>query len=283
MCRRVNFFPLLAALLVGLMGACGHAPEKPVNLRLSQAIELEQKGQQAYRQGHAAAAAGHFEAALRVDMSIENHDGIVADRLNLAQALDASGDVGGARRQLDALLSDSPLSLSPEQIARAKAALGLMALKQGELADAQRLIDEAQQACAKTCPSAAAILNINARIALERNNPSAALASAGAALPLLAEGSHLGERANSLRIIGLARLALGEAVAALAPLLQALALDRELGLPERIADDLLQLGRTHAATGNQGNAEYFYRRALTVAEASGNAALAQRVREANKP
>lgn len=277
--KRVELlFPLLAILLAWL-GGCGHAPGKPANLRLEQAVQLGQQGQRAYQRGDAGAAAGYFEAALRVDISIENHHGIVADRLNLAQALDALGDAAAARRQLDTLLADRALPLDAEQRARANAALALLALKQGGPEEAARLAGEASLACAATCASAAVLYNIQARIALERGESSVALTLANQALPLLTDASRQAERANAFRIIGLARLARGETAAALDPLQQALRLDRELGLPERIVDDLLQLGRAHAAAGNADMAGDFRRRALAVAEAAADAALVSRVRE----
>ena len=274
--RAKSCIALLAILTLGL-GGCGHAPEKPANARLNQAIQFNQNGLRALQNGDPATAAGHFEAALRLDVSIENYDGIVSDRLYLARALEAKGDPLAARKQLDALLAET-FPLTAAQRAQTKTALALWALRRGKLDEAGRMADDALQACAGTCNNAAPILNIQARLALERGDSSTALAAATSALQMLPNPDQLAERANALRTIGLAKLLRGEAPAALESLQQALSLDRELGLPERIVDDLLQLRRVHLALGNASEANEIYRRALTVAEASADAALLDRVR-----
>ncbi len=271
-----NCITLLVILTAGL-GGCGHAPEKPVNARLNQAVQLNQDGLRALQRGELAQAIGQFETALRLDISIDNQDGIFADRINLARALEISGDLSMAQKQLNATLAAGS-ALAPAQLAQAKAALALLALRQGNLEVATRMAEDALQACAASCTDAAAILNIQARLALERGDTSAALSSAGSALQLLSNASHHAERANSLRTIGLAKILRGEAVAALESLQLALALDRELGLPNRIVDDLLQVRRAYLAIGNASQVNDSYQRALDVAEASADVMLLDHVR-----
>jgi len=220
-----------------------------------------------------------YTGALRLDLSIENQYGIFNDRLNLSQAIDAAGDAPAARQQLEILLTDKTFPLGAEQRARAYAGLALLFLKQGETGEAERMIGEARHSCGTACPNLGAILNIQARIELERGNPASALASAGASLPLLADADQLSERANAWRIIGQARLARNETTSAIEGLQQALALDRELGKPERIVDDLMLLGRAYATSGNADRAGDFFRRALSVAEATADPALMKRVGE----
>ena len=264
-------------MLLALIGGCGHAPEKPENPRLNQSIAISQQGHAAYRRGNFSAAIGLYEEALRLDLSIENQEGVIAGRINLSQALDASGDAMAARSQLDALLTNRSFSLDGGQRARVSAALALLALKQGQLDEAVRMIADARSSCGEGCSSIATILNIRARIELQRGDPATALASASAALPMLVALDQLAERANALRLVGEIRLVRGESADAIESLSQALAHDRDLGKPERIVDDLLLLGAAHAASGNVESAGDLYGRALSVAEAAGDPALLQRV------
>lgn len=268
---------LSGALLLGVLGGCGHAPEKPANARLTQSQQLSQQGHDAYRRGDAAAAIGFYQRALQLNRSIENQAGIVADRINLSRAFEAAGDLPAARQHLDRLVADRSLQLDAGQHAHAYAALALLALKQGNTEEGGRMIATASQACGDACASLAPIANIRALIELERGDPARALTTATASLPLLAGADQSAERANALRIIGRARLARGETGAALEVLHQALALDRELGKPDRIVDDLLLLAGAHAAAGNRSSAEEFYLRAATVAEAADDPALKKRV------
>ena len=270
-----RYVALLVILTAGFSG-CGHTPDKPANVRLNQAIQLNQDGQRALQRGEFAQAIVQLEAALRLNSSIENHDGVVADRLLMARVLETKGDALAARKQLDALLTGA-YPLTPEQYAQTKTALALWALRQGKLDEANQMVEDAHQSCAGKCSNAAPILNIQARLALERGDSSTALATATSALQKLPNPDQLAERANSLRTIGLARLLRGEAPAALESLQQALSLDRDLGLPDRIVDDLLQIRRVHLVLGNASEANDLYRRALAVAEASASAALLDRV------
>lgn len=266
----------LAATLVWLCG-CGHAPEVPTNVRLDEAIQLSQQGSLAYKRGEFATAIGCFESALRLDLSIENHEGIVNGRLNLAQALQAAGKTGEAQRQLDFLLEQGAKPISDAQRARAAAAKALLQLKQGQTADAGRWAGQARRDCHETCPDAAPILNIQSRIALDRGDVANAQSLAQAALALLEPASD--ESATSLRLIGAALLRQGKANDAAGFFQRALAIDRELGLPARIADDLMQLGDAHGVSGNKGKAKDFYRRALVVAEAANEKTLVKLAQE----
>ena len=75
------------------------------------------------------------------------------------------------------------------------------------------------------------------------------------------------EQANALRLLGIAALQGGDAAKARAQLEEALALDRELGAPRKIALDLLALGRAAALAGERDAARAYYARALAVSEA----------------
>jgi tetratricopeptide (TPR) repeat protein len=72
------------------------------------------------------------------------------------------------------------------------------------------------------------------------------------------------EHANALRLLGRARTRLGKTDDAAAALARALQIDRELGLPERIALDLMYAGENEERRGRAAAAREFYERALRV-------------------
>ncbi|MGH8755128.1 MAG: hypothetical protein ACREU0_04785, partial [Burkholderiales bacterium] len=125
--------------------------------------------------------------------------------------------------------------------------------------------------CAGSCSTQAALLNLHARAALARADNSAAIEWAARAQSAAVDDRGRTERANALRVIGEARLALGEQRAAIQALEQALALDKALGLPQRIYSDLMLLGRAHAALGEREAARGYFRRSLAVANAAKDA------------
>ncbi|MCD6041142.1 MAG: hypothetical protein K0R40_745, partial [Burkholderiales bacterium] len=81
-------------------------------------------------------------------------------------------------------------------------------------------------------------------------------------------------------LLGLAALRAGDGAAARGHLEQALALDRDLGAPRKIALDLLALGRAAALGGEREAARAYYARALAVSEADRDNAGAAEARAA---
>ncbi|MDE2452874.1 MAG: hypothetical protein KGL43_04715, partial [Burkholderiales bacterium] len=88
-----------------------------------------------------------------------------------------------------------------------------------------------------------------------------------------------GEQANALRLLGRARSQAGQADAAADALAQALAIDRRLGLPQRIGLDLGAAAENERGRGRIDAARDFYERAATVYEASGDLDAARLMRE----
>ena len=297
-----------AALAVVLAAwACAGTPPAPSRAE-QQAIALNARAARAFEQGDYRRARSLYEEALRIDASVENADGIAANALSLARVHQAAGDSAAAHAVLDALLARSsaggPLAIAPLRRADALARKAQLYLAAGDLARAAESADRAVALCA-SCAALPAILNLRGRVALAAREPAAALdwaakalaaatAERGATSDGRAQRADLYdarvergeiydariERANALRLTGEARLARGEAAAALAPLEQALELDRELRRSGRIRLDLMALGRSHAALGNAGAAKEFYSRALAVGAAASDDAGAQEARRA---
>jgi len=70
----------------------------------------------------------------------------------------------------------------------------------------------------------------------------------------------------------------GDAASARQHLEQALAIDRELGAPRKIALDLLALGQAAALGGDRESARTYYARALAVGEADRDVSVAAEAR-----
>jgi len=127
-------------------------------------------------------------------------------------------------------------------------------------------IAQAERRCAGlSCEYAAAILNVRAQVELESARPADAERSALAAAERAR--ANPAETANALRTVGRARQAQGQARAALDPLQQALALDRELGDPRKILADLSELSRAADAAGDARAARDYRERGLAVSRA----------------
>ncbi len=127
------------------------------------------------------------------------------------------------------------------------------------------------------CPLDATLSNLRAHVALQRGDANGALQWATRAAAQADEQS--AERANALRLSGRAQRQLGQGDAAAAALAQALAIDRKLGLSDRVALDLIDAAENEAARGNAAAAREFYERALDVYQAAGNAQAADGVRQ----
>jgi tetratricopeptide (TPR) repeat protein len=257
---------LMAALVTG--GCAGVAPAQNPTER--QAVSLNQRAARAYEQGDFRRAAALYEQALRLNASIENTGGIAANALSLARAHQAAGNAAAAHGALDQVLGDSPLPFTPAQRAEAQARKAQLYLDAGDAARAREWSDHALASCAG-CAALPAILNLRARAALAAGDPSGALEWSAKALAATVDG-RTRERANALRLTGEARLARGEHQTALAPLEQALELDRELGLQARIHSDLMALGSAQLQLGDRAKAREYFNRAHAVSEAANDPA-----------
>ncbi|HEY6281106.1 MAG TPA: tetratricopeptide repeat protein [Burkholderiales bacterium] len=250
-----------------LLVACAAAPLPEPARTQRQAIALNQSARVAFERGDLVRARQLYEQALAADTSIENADGIAMNALSLAHVNQLLGEPDVAQRYLDRLLEDTAPPIPRGRKAEAAARKAQLSLDAGDAAAADRWADTGLTLCAGACSEQAALLNLRARAALARADNSAAIEWATRALSAATDERGRTERANALRVIGEARLVLGEQRAATQPLEQALALDQALGLPQRIYSDLMLLGRAHAELGEREAARGYFRRSLAVANA----------------
>ena len=233
-----------------------------------------------FRSGDFDGAVQQYQEALRIAQSIEDVDGIAANAINLSIAYQRLGKHAEARASLAPVLDQSRLSFPPARLAQAVLRRAVLDFDERRYANAAEWIEKAATWCGQQgCTLSAAINNVRGLLALEAGRTDAAAASARAALDASRRSGDRIEAANAMRLLGNVAIRSGDAAAALAPLSEALAIDRELALPRKIYLDLASLGRASALGGERARARSYYERALAVSEADRDVKAAGEVRD----
>jgi tetratricopeptide (TPR) repeat protein len=253
------FIPIVLLLLT----ACSHVEEMR-SARQQQATEFNQRAQRAFQRGEYQAAAAFYENALQLDMAVENVNGIAINTLNLARVNQVLGRPTQAQRFLDSLLEDKALHYSPEHLAAAATQKSLLLLQAGDATGAKVWVDKAAAYCSADCNLSGVIDNARASIALHVNDTDKALYWSERAASANKGVSPL-EYANSLRLMASARLLKNEPDTVPGLLEEALDIDKTLGLPEKIRQDLLLSAQAHEKLGRDDLAAQFRDRASRIA------------------
>ncbi|HSA89129.1 MAG TPA: tetratricopeptide repeat protein [Burkholderiales bacterium] len=256
------------ALLLIASGCAGPPARSSAAARHEAAIEANRRGEAYVRRGELENAARSYREALRLSQSLEDPDGIAANAVNLSIVRQRQGRFAEARSSLDAVLEQPQLRFAPSRLAEASLRHALVDLDEGRFGPAGTWLARSSEYCAGRCALSAAIHNTGAQLALKAGRADEAAAAARAAHDAARAAGDRSELANALRLLGISSLHRGDAAAARTHLEQALALDRELGAPRKIALDLLALGRAAALAGEPGAARAYYARALAVSEAA---------------
>jgi tetratricopeptide (TPR) repeat protein len=254
-------------------------PEKPIPARQAEAIEANRRAELRFRNGDFDGAVQQYQVALRIAQSVEDVDGIAANAINLSIAYQRLGKHAEARASLDPVLDHSGLSFPPARLAQAALRRAVLDFDERRHAGAAEWLEKAATWCGQHCTLSSAINNVRGLLALEEGRTDAAAASARAALEASRRSGDRVEAANAMRLLGNVAIRAGDAAAALAPLTEALAIDRELALPRKIYLDLVSLGRASALGGERAGARIYYERALAVSEADRDAQGAAEVRD----
>jgi tetratricopeptide (TPR) repeat protein len=254
-------------LLVLLLSACGSKEPAARSVRQEQAVEFNQRAQRAFLRGEYQAAVGLYESALQLDAAIENEEGIAVNLLNLARVNQTLGKSALAQQYLDRLLGEKALHFPATHLAAAATQYGLIRLQAGDVASAKTWLDKAAEYCASDCVSSGVIANLRANIAIQSNDKEQALAWSERAVSANKDGVQI-EYANALRLSAQARLLREEFGAALPLLEQALGIDKTLGLPDKIRQDLVFLAQAQDKLGRSELAAQYRERAARIAAAS---------------
>lgn len=254
-------FPILCSILV--LSACGHV-ESMRSARLEQATEFNQRGQRAFQRGEYQSAATLYENALLLDVAIENVSGIAINAVNLAKVNQVLGKTAVAERYLDRLLEDKALTYPTAQLTAASVQKSLLRLQENDAAGASEWAEKAATYCGSDCVLSGVIDNTRASIALRTNDADSALRWSERASSENNGSSPL-EHANSLRLAAAAKLMKDDFDAALRLSEEALVIDKTLGLPEKIRQDLLLSAQAHDKLGHAERAAQCRDRAARIA------------------
>jgi len=271
----VSFFLRAIAMMAtcALLASCAQQPPaRPLPAREAAAIDANRRAEASFRRGNFENAAQHYQEALRIAQSLEDADGIAANAINLSIAYQRLGKPAEARASLAAVLDRGTLTFQPLRLAQAALRRSILEFDERRYASAGEWADQAAAYCGpQGCALLGAINNVKGQVALETGRNDVATANAQAALQVSREAGNRIETANALRLLGNAAIRAGDAKAALAPLGEALAIDRDLALPYKIYLDLVGLGRASALGGDRDAARIYYERALVVSEADRDA------------
>jgi tetratricopeptide (TPR) repeat protein len=264
----------LAGAFALVLAACSSA-RPPQNPAQQTSHTLAQAAARAWARGDATQARTFYERALAAAESVEDFELAGAMLLNLALVQASSGDLAGAHARVDRIIA-TPQRYGSALVARAAARKALLFVDGPDVDAALTWTERAQCACGSPCALDATLSNLRAHVALQSGDTSGAAQWATRAATQAADQT--AEQANALRLLGRARSQLAQHDDAAKAFAQALVIDRKLGLPDRVALDLLDAGDNEAARGRHAAAREFYERALDVYQAAGRQPAADGVR-----
>lgn len=262
----------LVLCLVHGLAACGSAPpaQSDADTRRERLLDLNERAQRAVARGDLRRAAALYREALRNAESFEDFHSIGVNALNLAAVHQALGEPEAAQLALERVLA-APARFEGPLVAQAAGLKASLALQARDLDAAEDWLKRADGECRPpACRIQTALLILRAQLTLERGAAGESRSQAARALAASRAENSREEEANVLRVDGRAAAALGGHAEAVALLLQALAIDKQLASPYKIGLDLMALAETELMRGDRQAARDYAQRALDVSRAAGN-------------
>ena len=251
---------LLSCLLLPMLLSACTTPPKRNPAALQKALQHINRGIQADTDSSFANSEAEFLEAYRLYSVVENYPGMLTALLNLSKLYRGQGDIGRAVEASDkavALLPQDP-SISYEIFIEK----GRVFLCQGKLQEALALSEKAVVSAPESEKSRAIVFNAEALLRSGQIEP--ALAAAATALKIARASDEKRSEATALRIYGENLLAAGKPAAADENFTAALAIDKDLALSKRIAEDLDGLSKAAEARGDLKNAAVFLQRRIEI-------------------
>ena len=251
---------IVCLVLAAMLAGCAGEPARERPSRAQQVIDLGQQGQAAYAKGDLPRAARQFEQALTNARRIEDSEGVAVMSINLARVTRESGGSASALKILESVSrwhrGNMAAKTAREMDLLAAVLLSDLDRRDEALARLQTLREQCQTAC----EAGIGIDSLHARLMLEKGEAGVAAQLATAAIARFRSHGNQPEVANLFRVQGEAYMALGDFATARQSLENALSIDKALGQPARIAQDLDALARAAlAARDNAAHAAYLAR------------------------
>jgi len=249
-----------------LAGCVSSAPK--LTVQQEAAIQYNQRGEAAFRQGDFALARDEFQKSLSIHRSVENLEGVAGELMNLSLVYRRLGNSSDAHAALDQILSGPGLAFDDKMRAEAAYRKASLYLDDADYATARDWAGRALDFC-RGCSAEGRIYNLQARMTLSAR-PAGSMQLARRALTLNRSAGNKIEEANSHRLIADASYLTHDYLGAQAAYQAALQLDKESGAAEKIALDLMGLGRSLAQQGRRKEAVDYFQRAYLVSEGAGD-------------
>jgi len=262
---RWNFVAIFFLMLAG----CAGAPP-PLPAAQQSAAQADARGRDAFQRSDYHEAFAEYQRSLSLNRSTENLDGIATSLLNLSLVYRRLGDNAKAMDVLGQVLAGDGLSFSDAQRTEAAYRKASFSLEDGNVAEARRWTDKAFGHCGGRCSAEGRLYNLMARMSLPER-PAEAQEHARRALALNRNASDKNEEANSQRLIADAVFQTNDFKSAQQFYDAALQLDKDSGVPAKLALDLMGLGRSIARQGRRDEAVEYFQRAYSVSEGAGDA------------
>ncbi len=253
-------FKLVLMMIAGLLAACGSAPVARQPLAIEQARAADRDARKALGEGELQFAQQQFARALALQRSLDDTAAAATSMINLATVTHRLHDDAEALTWLDGILLEQE-GIYPQQAKLAAAFRKAVILTDlARLAEADSALQSAEKLCAGQCALSAGIGALRARLLLLNGDAEGALILAQRVSKQ--EKSDKAERANAVRIVAAAEEKLARPAPALQHYLEALEMDKALGLGVRIGEDLNGMARVSAQLGMDREATEYARRAV---------------------
>jgi tetratricopeptide (TPR) repeat protein len=241
-------------------------------------MEHDRRARAALETGKPEGALAHYQDALKASRSIEDQEGMAANLINISVVLRALGRGDEAMVAVDEILRQDPVRFDERWVSEAAFMKALLLQDCGRSDEAASWAARAFASCRQSeCEDIGRIYNLMAKMAFDRQDAERAALFSAQALEASQKCGDRGETANAYRLMGDLKGSSGAPAEAMSLYENALALDKELGRSRKIALDLMGLGSAHKGLGETAKALQYFRRALAVAEASGDKELPARI------
>ena len=251
-----------------LIMACGGGTTTPVaSHAVKSSNSYNVNAQAAYERGDMALAMKLSSEALRLSRSVEDTEGTAMNLLNIASIYRVRQDWASAHEALGELFSSTGVKYPDRLLAQGCMLKALLYIDEGVLNEASKWAGKAELLCkGSRCNVMAGIYNLKGRVLLLRDDVSGAREYAQRGRR--AANGKSAESANSLRLLGDSFLALKDYQRAENMYQEALEMDKELGLPSKIALDLKGMAVASIAEGRVDKARQYLLRALDVSKSA---------------
>lgn len=270
---------LFYILLIFSISACT-STKVQISQRKARCIELNQKGEHAFKKEEYMKALNLYLEALNISRAIEDMDSMGKNLINIAYVYYKMGDTKKAHIFVDQIINGFPSTFGIESLIKAMSIKSLIYYEEKNIEDSSLWIERSLDLCEKNqCNEKGLLLNIKARIILAEKDNKSALEFAKQALEYSRKINDMAETANAFRIIGDIEFLNGDHNASIKAYESAFCIDKELESSEKMVKDLIGIASNYEKQGKIENALLYLRRALSISQGSGKIVMERSVSE----